>query len=262
MQAVAVRLYSLAPGAQTVLTGRLRLALKEEVFNHVVWIMDKSNTRRLGQCLLRGRAAWPVRASSELILLGDLRPGTPATAELQIYSPQRVAFEILSVETSTPQLRVVRQESVKGRVNLTIEVEPPTAGEIEEGVTIRTSHPKRPVLMVAIRGTVRGDVWLASSAALWLGLRSPGERVQRSLTVRCTRPELGEVSDVQLEGEGWRLADWRYAAGRGTSTSVLRVALVVPEHPGNHTGKLRLQTACGACLEAVVSCLVRNGEGT
>ena len=251
----------LEPGAETLLSGRLRLSLKEETFNHVVWIMDPAGNRRLGQLALRGRAAWPVQASTELINLGDLRAGTPATAELQIYSPQRVAFKIESIESTAPFIRVVRQDMVKGRVQLAIEVQPPAAGEIEEALTIHTSHPKRPVLMVTIRGRVRGDVWLASHSTLFLGSRQPAERVERTLTVRCTRPELGKVTHVRVEGEDWQLADWSYVAGQGSTTAVVRVGLIVPHRQGMRRCTLRLETACGMALEAAISCVVQaDGE--
>ncbi len=249
---------SLAPGSETLLTGRLRLSLKEQVFNHLVWIMDSTNKRRLGQFVLRGRAAWPVQVSTELVHLGNLQPGSAATAEVQIYSAQRAPFEIRSITASAPFIHVTRQDFIKGRMNLAIRVDAPPGGIIDEALTIRTSHPKRPVLMVSIQGRVRGEVWLASSPRLFLGVRAAGDRVERALTLRCTQPDAGTVRGVLLEGEGWQLADWHYAAGEGSTTVVLKVAVIVPQEAGNHECTLRVQTARDPPLEASVSCIVLN----
>lgn len=246
----------LAPGSETLLRGRLQLSLKEQVFHHVVWIMDSENKRRLGQFALRGRAAWPVQVNTELVHLGDLQPGSAATAELQIYSAQGARFEIRSITASAPFIHVTRQHVVKGRVNVAIRVDAPSEGNIDEALTIRTSHAKRPVLMVSIRGRVRGEVWLASSPTLFLGLCKPGQRVERALTLRCARPNLGVVRDVRLQGEGWRLAEWGYEAGEGSTAVVLKVAVIVPEAAGNHECKLRLHTGCDTPVEADVSCVV------
>ncbi|MCL6505304.1 MAG: DUF1573 domain-containing protein [Pirellulales bacterium] len=251
----------LPPGKETELRGRVRLSLKEEVFNHVVWIMDAGGKNRLGQVFLRGRATWPVQANAEVLHLGRIPLGRRVRTAFQVYSAQRAPFEILSIEASAPHVRIARHRMHQGRANVTIEVDALSVGEIDEVVTVRTSHPQRPLLMIAVKGAVCGDVWLASHHRVFLGLRKPGERVERPLVLGCAAPELCQVTGVWLDAQDWQLAEWHCSNHPLGRTAVLRIAFVVPERPGNHKCTLHVVTASGISLTADVSCIVEANDG-
>jgi hypothetical protein len=79
-------------------------------------------------------------------------------------------------------------------------------GRVEDTLTVRTTHPERPLITVPISGEVRGDLVLSPSQ-VFFGFVGPGAQREQTVTVRSRSGGVFALTGATLDSPGVRVSE-------------------------------------------------------
>jgi hypothetical protein len=129
---------------------------------------------------------------------------------------------------------------------VSVRLQPDTSpGPLPQEVRLKTNDPATPLISVPVVGTVQPPL-SATPAALHFGDLQVGDRVERRLVVRGSKP----FKILAIEGLGENLrADWPAEA---SPMHIVQIRCK-PVRVGNEKGLLRIRTDLGTSAEVAIT---------
>jgi len=202
-------------------------------------LIVETNDRLARQVVLevRGRPQWPIEVKPKSLTFSAIVEGKEATKEVEVFSPSGEAFDLVSIDVSSPTLRVERLPNTGRSQKLLIHVTPNQYGDLKESVSIVTTVAERPNMKVAILGHVLSKEQLSPSRLL-LGQRKPGARASVHIDV-AERPIKNHFTSVCSSHKDWKVISFQTNAGEMGNQRV-EIELFVPNRHGFHRSSLLL----------------------
>ncbi len=181
---VTIEREDLAPGESTQVTVSFTIGYSGSVMKSAK-LLTTDPTQPVVYLTMHGTVPHDLRVYPDRLHLGGDK-GTVPTRTVTISGPAKMDLTEVATEhglfdltLSEPQV----SEDEKKTWTLELAFRPESfVGEIEDQLSIKTTHPERPLITVPITGSIRGDLRV-TPPSVFLGFVKPGAEAQQTITI-------------------------------------------------------------------------------
>ncbi len=239
---------TLAPGESTDVTIKFTVAYSGNVTKSAK-LLTNDLTQPVAFVTVHGKVphdlrVWPDRlyfsGGKAQPLSRTITVSGPAEMDLKEISCEKGLFDI---EVGEPKI----SEDEKKTWQLTLAFKPEVfVGEFEDQLSIRTTHPERPLITIPIKGRIRGDLEVRPPFAFF-GFVEPGEKAEQAITIRsrsgadfAVKSAVADKDVVKLGTPQQRDGTWVIPVSVDTSQpgAIEATVTVTTDIPGEETLKI------------------------
>ncbi len=174
----------LAPGEATQVRVKFTIGHSGRIAKSAE-LLSTDPSRPIVYLTVHGNVPHDLRACPERIHLGGEKDAVPARTVI-ISGPSEMDLTDVSTERGLFELTLSEpqvSEDEKKTWTLELVFKPENfVGEIKDQLSIKTTHPERPLVTIPITGRIRGDLRL-TPPTVFFGFVKPGAQAQRVVTI-------------------------------------------------------------------------------
>lgn len=249
---------AISPRESTSIHVRFRLPERAGTVSHTVTV--RTNDRRRPEIVLRvsaaGHHAVDVRPS--LLTIRAMGENETQSETLTLSSPTGESFAISAIESDVPGLEFSfdRERTLSRHVVQARFVRTSHSAARMGAATVRTTHPRRPVLRLPVEVTEAASRPAVAPSLIQLGVLEPqSTHVARIATFVRSPPDTLSSGEpiIRCIGDGWRIEKTE-ARPLGVNSLEHSIELRVPKDPGWHRALLQIRCGDASVHEVPVHC--------
>lgn len=164
-------------------------------------LLTNDLTQPVAFVTVHGKVPHNLRVYPDRLHVGGQK-GQPLSRTVQVSGPAEMDLtevsrdnDLFGIQVGEPEI----SEDEKKTWQLELTFKPETfVGEIEDQLSIHTTHAERPLITIPITGTIRGDLEIRP-ATVFFGFLKPGEKVQQQVTIQSRSGASFTVKSVQAD---------------------------------------------------------------
>ena len=201
------------PGATSIITAKLSLAGRTGKQHKTITVTSNDPQSPRSILTLKGEATTLVDVQPKSFHASNLTPGQIATNKIHVTSREDEPLEIISVETGTPLItaEIVEIEPGKKFEIIVLNAETLPKGPTFGRVVIKTSSKRRPIVNVAYRLVVVGEISVYPQEIAMVQQDTP---LKKTLVVSPGTVTDFEVTDVEVPNEDIKVDIRNLSGGR------------------------------------------------
>ncbi len=216
---------TLAPGESTDVTVKFNVSYSGNVMKSAK-LLTNDLTQPVAFVTVHGKVPHDLRVYPDRLHIGGDK-GQPLSKTIKVSGPAEMDLtevscdsDLFGVQVGEPEV----SEDEKKTWQLELTFKPASfVGEIEDQLSIHTTHVERPLITIPITGEIRGDLEVRP-ATVFFGFLKPGDQAQQQVTIQSgsgasftVKSVQADRSEIQVEMAERSAAQWVISVSVNTS---------------------------------------------